>query len=53
MSYFLDRFRNFFCQNSEPFANGHGEARTENRDWEDSYRARWQYDKVVRSQRTA
>ena len=48
MSYFLDRLQ-FFRRVSEPFANGHGEARTENRDWEDSYRARWQYDKVVRS----
>jgi nitrate reductase alpha subunit len=48
MSYFLDRLQ-FFRRVSEPFANGHGEARTENRDWEDGYRARWQYDKVVRS----
>jgi nitrate reductase alpha subunit len=48
MSYFLDRLQ-FFRRTAEPFANGHGEARTENRDWEDSYRARWQYDKIVRS----
>ena len=48
MSYFLDRLR-FFQRNNEAFANGHGETRNENRDWEDSYRARWQYDKIVRS----
>ncbi len=48
MSYFLDRLR-FFQRSHEAFANGHGEARAENRDWEDSYRARWQYDKIVRS----
>lgn len=35
MSYFLDRLQ-FFRRTAEPFANGHGEARTENRDWEDS-----------------
>lgn len=48
VSYFLDRLR-FFQRSHEAFANGHGETRTENRDWEDSYRARWQYDKIVRS----
>src|SRR5690606_23067890 len=48
MSYFLDRLR-FFRRNPEPFAEGHGFTKTESRDWEDSYRARWQYDKIVRS----
>src|SRR3546814_3399322 len=48
MSYFLDRLR-FFRRNPEPFADGHGFTKTESRDWEDSYRARWQYDKIVRS----
>src|SRR3546814_14449257 len=42
MSYFLDRLR-FFRRNPEPFADGHGFTKTESRDWEDSYRARWQY----------
>src|SRR3546814_14689 len=48
MSYFLDRLR-FFRRNPGPFADGHGFTKTESRDWEDSYRARWQYDKIVRS----
>src|SRR3546814_18870218 len=48
MSYFLDRLR-FFRRNPEPFADGHGFTKTESRDWEDSYRPRWQYDKIVRS----
>ena len=48
MSHFIDRL-NFFRKAREPFANEHGELRSESRDWEDSYRARWQHDKVVRS----
>ncbi|MDE2083407.1 MAG: nitrate reductase subunit alpha [Xanthomonadaceae bacterium] len=48
MSYFLDRLR-FFKQPTETFANGHGVTKAENRDWENGYRARWQYDKIVRS----
>ncbi|MEN9482715.1 MAG: hypothetical protein RJB37_595 [Pseudomonadota bacterium] len=48
MSYFLDRL-NFFKPAPEPFADGHGAARREDRSWEDSYRRRWQYDKIVRS----
>jgi nitrate reductase alpha subunit len=48
MSYFLDRLQ-FFKRRPEPFADGHGTTRPDNRDWENSYRARWQYDKVVRS----
>ncbi|MCL2310255.1 MAG: nitrate reductase subunit alpha [Proteobacteria bacterium] len=48
MSRFLDRFR-YFVQGSEPFADGHGQTDSRNRDWEDSYRLRWQYDKIVRS----
>ena len=48
MSYFLDRLT-FFRRNPEPFADGHGFTKTESRDWEDQYRARWQYDKIVRS----
>ncbi|MCE7949518.1 MAG: nitrate reductase subunit alpha [Xanthomonadales bacterium PRO7] len=48
MSYFLDRLT-FFRRNPEPFAGGHGFTKTESRDWENQYRARWQYDKIVRS----
>ncbi len=48
MSYFLDRL-NFFKPAPEPFADGHGATRREDRSWEDSYRRRWQYDKIVRS----
>ncbi|HEY0939804.1 MAG TPA: nitrate reductase subunit alpha [Steroidobacter sp.] len=48
MSYFLDRLR-FFRRNAQTFADGHGVTRSESRGWEDGYRARWQYDKIVRS----
>ncbi|MBN8715804.1 nitrate reductase subunit alpha [Thermomonas sp.] len=48
MSYFLDRLQ-FFKRNPEAFAGGHGFTKTESREWENSYRARWQYDKIVRS----
>ncbi len=47
MSKLLDRFRYFkqkgeTCQRPRPCHNN-------NRDWEDSYRQRWQFDKIVRS----
>ncbi|MGH7173622.1 MAG: molybdopterin-dependent oxidoreductase, partial [Gemmataceae bacterium] len=48
MGHFLDRFR-YFANKRTPFANGLGEVRRENRDWEEGYRSRWQYDKIVRS----
>ena len=48
MSKLLDRFR-YFKQKGETFANGHGQVYNNNRDWEDSYRQRWQFDKIVRS----
>ena len=48
MSYLLDRLQ-FFRRDPEHFADGHGYAKTESREWENSYRARWQYDKIVRS----
>jgi nitrate reductase / nitrite oxidoreductase, alpha subunit len=48
MSNFLNRL-NFFKPSPEPFSDGHGTLRTEDRSWEDSYRQRWQYDKIVRS----
>ncbi|HTT37249.1 MAG TPA: nitrate reductase subunit alpha [Burkholderiales bacterium] len=48
MSHFLDRLT-FFTRTREPFSAGHGEVRGEDRAWEDSYRLRWQHDKIVRS----
>jgi nitrate reductase alpha subunit len=48
MSLFLDRLK-FFAEPREPFAGGHGEVRSEDRSWEEGYRTRWQYDKIVRS----
>ncbi len=48
MSNFLDRL-NFLKPAHQPFADGHGATRDEDRGWEDSYRQRWQYDKIVRS----
>jgi len=48
MSHFLDRMM-FFTQEREPFAQGHGEMRKEDRTWEEGYRLRWQHDKIVRS----
>ncbi|SDU03259.1 nitrate reductase subunit alpha [Halopseudomonas salegens] len=48
MSHLLDQLR-FFKRKQDEFADGHGETRIESRDWENFYRARWQYDKIVRS----
>ena len=48
MSHFLDRL-SYLREKVETFAGGHGITTTENRAWEDSYRKRWQHDKVVRS----
>ncbi|MEH6669193.1 nitrate reductase subunit alpha [Halopseudomonas sp.] len=48
MSHLLDQLR-FFNRKQDEFADGHGETRIESRDWENVYRARWQYDKIVRS----
>ncbi|MFW2178299.1 MULTISPECIES: nitrate reductase subunit alpha [unclassified Moraxella] len=48
MSHLLDQFK-FFTKKQSEFADGHGEVRDESRDWENSYRSRWQYDKIVRS----
>jgi nitrate reductase alpha subunit len=48
MSHFLDRLT-FFTKRPEPFAAGHGVTTDENRKWEDTYRQRWQHDKIVRS----
>ena len=48
MSKLLDRFR-YFKTKGDSFANGHGQVYNTNRDWEDGYRQRWQFDKIVRS----
>ena len=48
MSHFLDRLT-FFRKQVDTFANGHGIVTDEPLDWEDSYRKRWQHDKIVRS----
>ena len=48
MSHLLDRL-SFFRKSSQTFSDGHGVTTTEDRGWEDAYRKRWQYDKVVRS----
>ncbi|MCA0317221.1 MAG: nitrate reductase subunit alpha [Proteobacteria bacterium] len=48
MSHFLDRLT-FFRRPAGTFADGHGITTTEDRSWEDSYRRRWQSDKIVRS----
>lgn len=39
----------FFKRKAESFSQNHGELVSEDRSWEDCYRRRWQYDKVVRS----
>jgi nitrate reductase / nitrite oxidoreductase, alpha subunit len=48
MSNFLDRF-NYIKRADEGFSDGLGVTRTQERKWEDGYRQRWQYDKIVRS----
>ena len=49
MSHLLDRLNFFTRKDTSPFAEGHGVTTQEDRGWEDSYRMRWQHDKVVRS----
>lgn len=48
MSHFLDRL-NFLTKKKETFSKDHGITTDESRTWEDSYRSRWQHDKIVRS----
>jgi nitrate reductase alpha subunit len=48
MSHFLERLT-YLTRLREPFADGHGELRDEDRTWEEGYRQRWQHDKIVRS----
>ena len=49
MSHLLDRLNFFSPRTVGAFSDGHGVTTRENRAWEDSYRQRWQHDKVVRS----
>jgi nitrate reductase alpha subunit len=48
MSHFLERLT-YLTRRREPFADGLGELREEDRMWEEGYRQRWQHDKIVRS----
>ena len=49
MSHIIDKLTFFTSEAPEKFADGHGIATSENRDWERAYRGRWSHDKVVRS----
>ncbi len=49
MSHLLDRLNFFSNKKLGEFSDGHGVTTGENRDWEGSYRQRWQHDKIVRS----
>ncbi|HXV73964.1 MAG TPA: molybdopterin-dependent oxidoreductase, partial [Sphingomonadales bacterium] len=48
MSHVLDRLT-FFKKYAGSFSGGHGLTTREDRSWEDAYRNRWSYDKIVRS----
>jgi nitrate reductase alpha subunit len=48
MSHLIDKFT-FFKRNNKPFSGYHGIKTDESREWENSYRGRWQHDKIVRS----
>jgi nitrate reductase alpha subunit len=48
MSHFLDRLK-FFSKTKETFSQGHGIVTNEDRQWEEAYRNRWRFDKIVRS----
>jgi nitrate reductase alpha subunit len=48
VSQFFDRLV-FFRKYVDRFSNGFGVVTDENRAWEDTYRQRWQHDKIVRS----
>ena len=49
MSHLLDRLNFFSRRTVGEFSDGHGVTTREDRAWEDSYRQRWQHDKIVRS----
>ncbi|NWG90890.1 MAG: molybdopterin-dependent oxidoreductase, partial [Parvularculaceae bacterium] len=48
MSHLLNRLA-YFKNRVGEFSNGHGVVTRDDRRWEDSYRKRWQHDKIVRS----
>jgi len=48
MSHLLNRLT-FFKNRVSEYSNGHGVVTSDDRSWEDSYRKRWQHDKIVRS----
>ena len=48
MSHFVDRLL-FFKKNVDTFSDGHGVVTNEDRSWEQAYRNRWSYDRIVRS----
>lgn len=48
MSHFLDRLL-FLKKKVDTFSGDHGVVTNEDRSWENSYRSRWQHDKIVRS----
>ncbi len=49
MSHLLDRLNFLARKKTGTFSGSHGVTTNESRDWEDSYRHRWQHDKIVRS----
>ncbi len=49
MSHLLDRLNFLARKNVGTFSKGHGVTTNESREWENSYRNRWQHDKIVRS----
>ncbi len=49
MSHLLDRLNFLQPKTLETFADGHGQVTREDRAWEETYRARWRHDKIVRS----
>jgi nitrate reductase alpha subunit len=49
MSHLLDRLNFLAKKNVDTFSGGHGVTTNESRAWEESYRKRWQHDKIVRS----
>ena len=48
MGHFIERLK-YFTKIQGGFSQGHGVVTAESRDWEDAYRHRWQFDKIVRS----
>ena len=49
MSNLLNRLNFLARKNVGTFSGGHGVTTNEDRSWENSYRKRWQHDKIVRS----